>query len=352
MSLGVNDLRRGRRDDVPERWSSHVEGLRQRLSAELGGVDVEVTDVRPRSRWLVLSILVPPRRRLFAKLALPGPDLGSSVQRPRLVPISDPACRLQSEAEALRRLTDRMPEDDPDLASVSVVHWEQSPPVLVVDWVEGKALSQSLSPVTLPPRRPRPRAELLRAAGRWLNLFHSLIEDEPLAYKYPEDVVNWLAEVEEYLAERPRTDRWRVLVDELVRAIGRHQSLNPEIGLHHGDMAPRNLMVRDDGRIVGIDAGVSWRAPRAHDLGVFLVDLHLRSTVGNGVRGHDFFNGYGAPADQRWVADLFSAIAVVDREVAWSARDEEGMGTAARRALEGVRLNSLTNRLTERLRSI
>lgn len=344
---------RGRRAGVPERWFSYVEALRRALESKLSVSRVDVVEVRPRPRWLVITLMAPPHRRLFAKLALPGEDAVSEVQRPRLVPVSNAAERLQSEAEALWRLADRLPDDDPDLATVPVVHWEESPPLLVVEWVEGKALSQALSPLPRPGRRARPRPQLLEGAGRWLRIFHSLTDGEPLAYGFPDDVVAWLGAVEEYFAGRPRADRWRSLVEVLAEAVQRNRSLDPAIGLHHGDMAPRNLMVRDDGRIVGIDAGVKWQAPRAHDLGVFLVDLHLRSTLGNGARGDDFFAGYGFPADEGLAAaDLFSAIAVVDRQVAWSAREEVRMGKKGRRVLEGARLNSLANRLTDSLRAL
>lgn len=345
MVLGVVDLWRGPKGRVLETWSSSVAQLVAELSASLGVADIRVIDTQPRPNWLVIDLLVPPDRRLFAKLALPTDDSGGHVKRPRLVPVVGHGQRLRSEAEALKRLADAIPEDDPDLAAVSVVHRQDSPAALVVDFVDGQALSLALGPV----RRPLggESGELLRKAGRWLNLFHSLSSGEGLAYRYPDDVQKWLREVADHVGPRPR--RWVALVDALADAVERQKDLKPLLGLHHGDMAARNLMVRHDGRIVGIDAGVEWRAPRSHDLAVFLTDLHLRSPLKVRDQVPGFITGYGYSRGESWTSLIFLAIALVDRYLAWTARVEGGEGAMIRRSVEGVRLGRLADALTARI---
>lgn len=334
------------RGHVPETWSPSVEQLVEELSVKLAPADVSVLGSHVRPQWLLIELLVHPGRRLFAKLALPEGSVGDDVERPRLVPVVMDGRRLRSEGDALSRLDAAVAVDDPDLAAVSVVHRQESPAALVVDWVDGRALSLALGPGPRPGTDGPPQ-ELLRKAGRWLRLFHSLTDDEPVAYHYPADVLKWLGEVAEFLGPRPR--RWASLVEELSRAVERHAHLAPHVALHHGDMAARNLMVRNDGKIVGIDAGVEWRAPRSHDLAVFLTDLRIRSPIKLRHRVPDFIQGYGYPPGESPTSAIFLAISLVDRYLAWSVRVEEGQGAATRRSIEGVRLNRLADELHSRI---
>lgn len=302
---------------------------------------------QPRPQWLLVDLVVPPERRLFAKVSLPteGSNL-IDTDRPRLVPVVGEGQRLRSEADALERLADAISADDPDLAAVSVVHRQEAPAALVVDWVDGQTLSLALGPVPRPIiGEPR---ELLRKSGRWLRLFHSLSNGERLAYRYPDDVLKWLREVADHVGPKPM--RWAALVDALAEAVERQGDVEPLVGLHHGDMAARNLMVRHDGRIVGIDAGVEWKAPRSHDLAVFLTDLRLRSPIRVRDRIPDFISGYGYSGRESWTSLIFLAIVLVDRYLAWLARVEEGEGGMMRRSIEGVRLGHLADALTARIR--
>lgn len=313
----------------------------------LGTTDIQVIATQPRPLWLLVDLLVPPERRLFAKVFVPSEvSTLADVERPRLVPVVGKGQRLRSEADALERLSEAIPADDPDLSAVSVVHRQESPAALVVDWVDGQTLSLALGPV--PRRTAGEPGDLLRKSGRWLRLFHSLSNGEGLAYRYPDDVLKWLREVADHLGSRPR--RWVALVDALAEAVERQGDLEPFIGLHHGDMAARNLMVRPDGRIVGIDAGVEWKAPRSHDLAVFLTDLRLRSPTRVRDRIPGFIEGYGYSGRESWTSLIFLAIALVDRYLAWIARVEEGEGAMMRRSVEGVRLGHLADALTARIR--
>lgn len=335
------------RGRVPEARSSSVEQVVAELGVSLGTTDIRVIGTQPRPLWLLVDLLVPPERRLFAKVFVPTEvSTLADVVRPRLVPVVGKGQRLRSEADALERLCEAIPEDDPDLSAVSVVHRQESPAALVVDWVDGQTLSMALGPV--PRRAAGEPGDLLRKSGRWLRLFHSLSNGEGLAYRYPDDVLKWLGEVADHLGPRPR--RWRALVDALAEAVERQGDLEPVIGLHHGDMAARNLMVRPDGRIVGIDAGVEWRAPRSHDLAVFLTDLRLRSPTRVRDRIPGFIEGYGYSGRESWTSLIFLAIALVDRYLAWIARVEEGEGAMMRRSVEGVRLGHLADALTARIR--
>lgn len=338
---------RGPRGRVPETWSSSIERLVAGLGSSLGTDDVRVIGTQPRPQWLLVDLVVPPGRRLFAKVSLPTQgSVLAETDRPRLVPVIGDGRRLRSEADALQRLADAISEDDPDLAAISVVHRQESPAALVVDWVDGETLSLALGPA--PRRAAGDTGELLRRSGRWLRLFHSLSNDERQAYRYPDDVLKWLRKVADYVGPRPR--RWAELVDALAEAVERHGDLEPLVGLHHGDMAGRNLLVRNDGRIVGIDAGVEWKAPRSHDLAVFLTDLRLRSPVKVRDRIPDFVAGYGYGGRESWISLVFLAIALVDRYLAWMARVEGGEGAVMRRAIEGVRLGHLADALTARIR--
>lgn len=343
-------MRRGRRGKAVGEARPLLEELIDQLASALDEGRVDLVSVNQRLRWLLAVLETSSGRRLFAKIATSDGREGADTTRPRLVSVSSRHQRLRSEASALRRLHEAVPADDPHLAAVSVVHWQESPPALVVDWVDGRPLSRAVT--LLGRRNGRSPSELFRLAGRWLRLFHSLAGDEPAAYRYPEDVLKWLASVDHFLGRAPGGVACRVLVDELAAAIERLE-VQPAFGLHHGDMAARNLMVRDDGRLVGVDAGVTWQAPRAHDLGVFVSDLHLRSMPeGRGHRrGDEFLAAYGAFAQEERVTDLFFAVAVVDRYVAWQARSEQA-GPRVRWRAEGTRLNRLARRAAGHVRRL
>lgn len=320
----------------------------------MGASEVQIVDLNPRPRWLLATLLASGGRRLFAKIAVPEENGALSVQRPRLVPVSANEQRLRSEAAAFIRLDESLPPGDPDIDAISVVHWQSNPAMLVVDWVEGMALSRMLSPLSPFSSRPRTHRALVQGAGRWLHFFHSLAKGEPLAYHYPDDVLKWLASVDGFIGGPESDGRWHDVIEQLAGAIERYRSDDPEVGLHHGDMAARNLMVRHDGKIVGIDAGVAWQAPRAHDLAVFVTDLYLRSPLVPWRRRRidDFFDSYGHPPEASWTAELFAAVAAVDRYVAWKARVAGEEGSSVRLLVEGTRLNLLARPMSERLRSL
>lgn len=317
------------------------------LESSLDEGRVDVVELHERPRWLLAVLQTASGRRLFAKM--PNPDGRDPVNpRPRLVSVSPRAERLRSEADALRRLSEAIPDDDPHLGAVSVVHWQEAPTALVVDFVVGQPLSTALS---VRGRRSRRSSDLLEVAGRWLRLFHSLTDEEPVAYRYPDDVVKWLDSVDHFLSGETGSKSCRRLVDELAGAIERTRLEPPRLGLHHGDMAARNLMIRADGRLVGIDAGVSWQAPRAHDLGVFVSDLQLRSLQGHR-RGDRFLEGYGDRSEDDRTSDIFFSMAVVDRYVAWRGR-QHGQGPGRWRwRVEGARLDRMVRRVTDQLRGL
>lgn len=317
------------------------------LVAGLGSslaTDIAVAGIRTRPQWLLIDLRTGDDRRLFGKLALPEGMATPLADRPRLVPVLGGGTRLRSEGDALARLAAAIPGDHPDLAAVSVVHCQESPAALVVDWVEGEALSIALRP------RPRPahdRAELVSRAGRWLRFFHELSDGEPIAYEYPADVLEWLKVVADYL--HPAPARWTSLIAAVAHAVEEHDGLRPQVALHHGDMAARNLMVRPDGRLVGIDAGVEWQAPRSHDLAVFLTDLRMRSSWRTQARIPGFISGYGFAPGETWTSLIFLGLALIDRYLGRLARIQGGEGDRLRRSIEGLRLDHMADVVRHRM---
>lgn len=305
---------------------------------------LSIVQTETRLRYLIVTVEAGDGRRLFAKLARPDGPTAVTETRPRLIPLSPTDERLAAEAEALRRLERAIPADDPRFGTVSVVHWQESPAMLVVDWVEGAPLSKTLSPLS-PAGRHR---NLVEAAGQWLEIFQSLDAGEPMAYKWPGEMAGWLAAARRFLAATPGGDGFGSLAATLEAHLERVPDL--PAGLHHGDMAARNLMLGDDGRLVGIDAGAMWRTPRAHDVGTFLVDTYLRSPLRNNHEPYRvaFLEGMGRDLGDTPDVDFFFGVSVVDRALAWATRTV-GPKRRVRHAIEKTRLASLARLANRRL---
>ncbi|MEO8494842.1 MAG: hypothetical protein ABI614_07210, partial [Planctomycetota bacterium] len=115
------------------------------------------------------------------------------------------------------------------------------------------------------------------------------------------------------------------------------------LGLAHGDFAPRNVIVSDNGRITVLDTLARWRAPIHENLALFLLSLQLsrgaktlltRSPIGLTTISRAFLSGYRGNAECEWpTLRLFILQALLDRGCSYlSARSARNPVAAIKRS--------------------
>jgi hypothetical protein len=125
--------------------------------------------------------------------------------------------------------------------------------------------------------RARPQLETaLRNAGAWLHRFHRmpLLAHTRRRHASRDEFVKSLDSAALYLQKNlGRTSAVDRLIDRARCAASGALPSDLPLGLNHGDFAPRNLLLSDDGRVHGIDTLARWEAPIYEDIGHFLAAL-------------------------------------------------------------------------------
>ena len=298
----------------------------QRRRSTLAIVDVETAD---------------DRRRLLVKAVEPSPAIPTN-RSVRIVPRSAPGDRLADEYVALERLA-AMGDDERFFAVRPVGFYE--PSVMVMEWHPDSSLRERLVDRTVGPEW---LLEVLQRTGAWLSRFHGLAENEVSVYDSLAEVTSILQRFEALAVSSPLGWPFRT-VSQL--AVERSRDLEAEVplGLLHGDMAPRNLLVDDAGRVGGIDVAARWTAPILHDIASFLLSLQVgrHRTLHRDAARIDgfidaFLSGYGLADRWRGHLEVFCALVLLDR--AWAAAG------SVRRAPEWLMLASEARRMQRRWR--
>ena len=255
--------------------------------------------------------------RLFVKapnraLTVPG------TQRPRVLPLPDFASKHLVEHAWLRRVHATA------LGGVHTFGVLEDPPALVMEDVRDPTLHDVLS------------AGALRSVGRWLQAYHQIpdaLGDAPGAVLASEDEVRATAAgFEEALG--PRATPLAALVRECAQAI-----CGAPRALVHGDLAPTNVFVGDEGDIRAIDP-LPWHAPALLDLAYLATAVRTSRSallVPGRQRQADVLvaalvDGYGGIEQHDAAFAGLSALTLLDK---WAALDARGAaGSVVDRALK------------------
>jgi hypothetical protein len=133
--------------------------------------------------------------------------------------------------------------------------------------------------------------EAWRRAGTWLRTFQQRMPGDGLPARQAtrDDVVDRFEAFSGFLTDRlgPRAAGEAVRSGARLAADVLPAQLPLAVG--HGDYAPRNVFLLDDGRLAVFDPLPRWRVPRFEDLCRFLVALRMQ-----GVQLHTHGAAYGA----------------------------------------------------------
>jgi aminoglycoside phosphotransferase (APT) family kinase protein len=196
-------------------------------------------------------------------------------ERPRLMPVTDSAIRQTLEFEALRLLERRLEEvGDGRLRAIRALAVLQGSGALVMEAFAGRPLARLLLRDTLRQRAGTARpAALADAAGTWLRVLHDTPagDSAPVRQGTPDELIACFTEFGEFLATAAPSRDLRRTID-IGREAAAGISLLP-VAMSHGDFAPRNILVDEQGRIAVIDLLARWQAPRYEDLAAFLLAM-------------------------------------------------------------------------------
>lgn len=119
--------------------------------------------------------------------------------------------------------------------------------------------------------------EIFRNIGAWLKVYHSLPMQEFVHIKYEtrDSFIDITREITAYLGEKLGNQSYFDRVMQILN--DRAASSLPEqlpMGRGHGDFAPRNILIENDGRVTVIDTLATWQIPIYHDITYFVIRLY------------------------------------------------------------------------------
>jgi len=239
---------------------------------------------------------------------------------------------------------------DTALSAVPVIALWPDEHALVVGFVPGVALDVLVRRAALPlgAAAGRSAGVAFEVTGRWLRLFHELDLPRPAHLAEPADVqaaTVRLAEAVEPAAGAPLV---RGLID-VVAEVTPRLTAPFKLGLRHGDLAMRNVLVAPGPSVAIIDTRARWRAPIFEDIAHLFVSLRVGrlqlATDGRALRPAclddweaALLRGYGEERDLAAGVRLFGLLVLLDR---WSALLE-------RRRVRGRLISLLEARLVDR----
>lgn len=204
--------------------------------------------------------------------------------RPRLMEGALPVAEQTAlEYEGLRQIRAMVGEAHPVFAAVRPFDVLLPECTVLMEYVRAPTLRQQLvrDSRLAPPRwRSRRRDDDLvwRDVGAWMDTFQRAMHKQGLEERQStrDDVVDRFAAYADWLTA---TLGARTVGNGVHRGADLARDLLPArlpMAVGHGDFAPRNVFLRDDGRMAVFDPMPRWVVPRYEDLCRFLVALRLQ----------------------------------------------------------------------------
>lgn len=236
----------------------------------------EIEQLRTRSlstSWIhELSFNTPTTSRRVVVKVRGVADRHREGEWARLVPLPDPADRVQCEYDTIRAIHAHFEAlSDERFGAIPV--YELMPEISVM--VMGHAWKPSLAEF-VSARAPTDWLPAIRNAGAWLREFHGM---RPLAHSidHAEDAVAIAESVErasQYLASQiGSADFFRTLCSRFRSLAARVLSDPPEHKIAHADFWLGNVLVDENAQVTVIDTLGAWCGPIYNDLSYFLYAL-------------------------------------------------------------------------------
>ena len=201
-------------------------------------------------------------------------------QYPRLYPRANNETKGFWEFEALQHIRRHFSQfDDARFGTIRPLELLTDPYVLILAEQDDLNLRSLLGKSH---RYARASTDILasaaRHAGHWLRCFHAL---KPLGFTRPRtgsrhDFLNATEQLVTYLSNMIHDDsgRFRAIGEVMAALAARFLPQQFQMGLGHGDFAPRNILVDRNARITVFDTMARWTTPIYEDLGMFLQALN------------------------------------------------------------------------------
>ena len=281
---------------------------------------------------LDLIVKMPPSGR---RRATGGARLDS--RRPRLAPVLDQDMKFRWEMATLKAIEARLRDvGDERLRSLRVFDFIDRFDAIVLERRSEPTLKQLLrgnARDRLLASRRDPAVEFFNT-GVWLRAFHGMSDlahtETRLAKR--SDFLATLTAYCEYLGPRSsRPKYFEDLASRLGPLAAKWLSSEFPLGLGHGDLAPRNILVDESGRVMVLDTRGAWRVPIYEDLAYFLVAVETNRLQSYSLGWafssklmeswrRSFLNGYfGADAVPHRILGLFELQALLDK---WASAQE------------------------------
>lgn len=277
---------------------------------------------RPRAALYAVHLGDAERPRVLAKVRRGWPggeDGGWAGTRPRLVSHPVPAAeQVALEYSGLRAIFDMVEPTDPRFRTVRPLDHLVEHDVLLMEYVAAPTLRQlfaSESRLNLPgssSSRPVP-GEVWGRVGAWLRQFQEQVPATGLPQRQATrgEVVERFGAYADFFATRPGG---RAIGEVARQGAQLAADVLPErlaLAVGHGDFAPRNVFVHDDGRIAVFDPLPRWAAPRLEDLCRFLVSVRLP-----GVQVYSHGAAYGRAGLDRREEQVIAGFGTQDLDLA------------------------------------
>jgi hypothetical protein len=243
---------------------------------------------RPRSSLFLVELDgAGPAPRILAKVRKPSaaPPLGGGAGRPRLSADPLPAGEATAvEYQGLRRIHEALDHPGSPFGAVRPLDHLPEVNAILMTWLPGVPLRRLLTAeARLVPswtlRRgggPTPESAW-RGTGAWLRAFQQAVPHDglpPRTATAPE-VVGMFAAYGAFLARRSGVRLAASLADEGAALADRALPGSLPVAAGHGDYAPRNVLIGEDGRLAVVDPLPRWSVPAHEDLCRLLVGIRL-----------------------------------------------------------------------------
>ena len=302
-----------------------------------------------------------------------APPIAVGAARPRLWPAPGPAPSLRLEAETLDMVEKSLRQErDRRFRPIELVGILEHADGFVMGEIEGPTLRAMLHrlPVTRSHDYGDQIVQAAANAGAWLARYQRIASDlgEPRMSSAAQ-VADTGARIAGWLAGRASTlGRWGSrrrfeTVERVMRLDGpRLLGSNLDLGINHGDYAPRNIIFTSSGGVAVIDGRARWRAPILEDVAAFKVSL--RTSLTQAMMGRPWLSAawlqrieaafLGSYFEDRPVPvgalDLYELLMLIDR---WSSIEAASASGSLHRRLAAAglwpRFRSEIDRLLNRI---
>jgi len=220
---------------------------------------------------------------------------------------------------------------------------------VVTERIQEPTLRSLMSPTRRLRRRPRDLAPAFGHVGGWLRCYQAIegASHSETRHENRESFIEAIHLLSAYAGQASSAPvSWLAPVSErLVRVAERELPLELPLGIAHGDLAPRNILVADSNRVTVLDTRAAWRAPVLEDVGYLLASLWTSraQALGFGLGQSEqalaryeraFLDGYFGDGPRSLTAiRLFEIQALLDRYAAVEERRRGPRGASPIRAI-------------------